>query len=204
MAMRKRTQGRELALQTLYQIDLIKSFSTAERDAFLATNAEGDDQRTFATSLVMGVLAHKAEIDEEIEEVAKNWELDRMAIVDRNILRMGVLELCYRGDEIPPKVAINEGVDLAKKYSTKNSSGFVNGILDKVRERHVARTGGDAGKTAAGKVGGASTAAAKTSDASGAASGAGAGAASGSAAGSASGVAAASGTGAGPSAGAGT
>lgn len=133
--MRKRTQGRELALQVLYQVDLLQTFSEDERERFLTEHAEGHDVREFAKSLVDGVGLHRPAIDLEIEEVAKNWELGRMAIIDRNILRMGVLELCYRSAEIPPKVAINEAVDLAKKYSTKNSSAFVNGILDKIRER---------------------------------------------------------------------
>ena len=137
--MRKRTQGRELALQLLYQVDLLTKLPTDEQEKFLAEHAEGPEVREFAQSLVAGVAEHHADIDAEIEEVAKNWELGRMAIIDRNILRMGVLELCYRSDDIPPKVAINEAVDLAKKYSSKNSSGFVNGILDKVRERFVAR-----------------------------------------------------------------
>ncbi len=140
--MRKRTQGRELALQILYQVDLLKGLPDEERARFLAEHAEGPEVREFATALVDGVLARREEIDVEIEEVAKNWELGRMAIIDRNILRMGILELVYRSDEIPPKVAINEAVDLAKKYSTKNSSAFVNGILDKVRERFVERKGG--------------------------------------------------------------
>jgi transcription antitermination factor NusB len=137
--MRKRTQGRELALQLLYQVDLLTKLAADEQERFLAEHAEGPEVREFARSLVSGVAEHRAEIDTEIEEVAKNWELGRMAIIDRNILRMGVLELCYRSEDIPPKVAINEAVDLAKKYSTKNSSGFVNGILDKIRERFVAR-----------------------------------------------------------------
>jgi N utilization substance protein B len=132
---RKRTQGRELALQLLYQVDLLRGLPEPEQQRFLTEHAEGADQRAFGESLVKGVLENQAAIDVEIEEVAKNWELGRMAIIDRNILRIGVLELCYRSDEIPPKVAINEAVDLAKKYSSKNSSAFVNGILDRVRER---------------------------------------------------------------------
>jgi len=132
---RKRTQGRELALQLLYQIDLLTTLPAADRERFLGEHAEGLEQRAFAESLVLDVAKHQASIDVEIEEVAKNWEIGRMAIIDRNILRMGILEICYRSAEVPHKVAINEAVDLAKKYSTKNSSAFVNGILDRVRER---------------------------------------------------------------------
>jgi transcription antitermination factor NusB len=143
--MRKRTQGRELALQLLYQVDLLRGLAENERERFLGEHAEGAEVREFARGLVAGVAEHQKEIDEEIEEVAKNWDLGRMAIIDRNILRMGVLELVYRSSEIPPKVAINEAVDLAKKYSTKNSCAFVNGILDKIRVRFVSRRGDGAG-----------------------------------------------------------
>lgn len=133
--MRKRTQARELALQLLYQVDLLKGKLTKEeREAFLAEHAEGHEVREYARELVDGVLRHQPAIDAAIDEVAKNWDLGRMAVIDRNILRMGIFELLHRPD-IPPKVAINEAVDLAKKYSTKNSSAFVNGILDKVKER---------------------------------------------------------------------
>ena len=133
--MRKRTQARELALQLLYQVDLLKdALKRDEEDRFLTEYAEGAEVREYARQLVDGVRAHAAEIDRVIDDVAKNWEIGRMAVIDRNVLRMGIYEILHRED-IPAKVAINEAVDLAKKYSTKNSSGFVNGILDKVRER---------------------------------------------------------------------
>jgi transcription antitermination factor NusB len=137
--MRKRTQAREIALQILYQLDLLEGdVPEAQQARFLSEHAEGPDVREYARTLIQGTLSHRAEIDRTIEEVAKNWELGRMAIIDRNILRMAIYEILYR-DDIPPKVAINEAVDLAKKYSTKNSSAFVNGILDKVKERRPSR-----------------------------------------------------------------
>ncbi len=133
--MRKRTQAREIALQILYQLDLLKGdVPEGERERFMVEHAEGPDVREYARTLIAGTVAHRPGIDRIIEEVAKNWELSRMAIIDRNILRMAIYELLHR-DDIPPKVAINEAVDLAKKYSTKNSSAFVNGILDKVKDR---------------------------------------------------------------------
>jgi len=134
--MRRRTQAREVALQLLYQIDLLKGLPREDQERFLAEHAEGVEVQEYARALVQGVLEHRREIDHRIEEVARNWELGRMATIDRNVLRMGIYELIYRSD-IPPKVAINEAVELAKKYSTKNSSAFVNGILDKVRERYA-------------------------------------------------------------------
>lgn len=133
--MRKRTKARELSLQLLYQIDLLAEKLTAEdRERFFSEHAEEADIREYARELVRGVEEHRPEIDALIEEVARNWEIGRMPVIDRNIIRMGILELLYRRD-VPPKVAINEAVELAKKYSTKNSSAFVNGILDKVKER---------------------------------------------------------------------
>ncbi len=137
--MRKRTQGRELALQVLYQIDLLKGLPRDEQDRFLTEHAEGVEVREFASGLVDAVVKNRAEIDVEIEDVAKNWELGRMAIIDRNILRIGIQEIVYGAGDPPPKVAINEAVDLAKKYSSKNSSAFVNGILDKVFQRNEAK-----------------------------------------------------------------
>lgn len=88
--------------------------------------------KDFMEGLARGVLEHLAEIDETIGQYAKNWNLRRMAAVDRNILRLAVYEMKFRGD-IPPVVSINEAVDIAKKYSTDESGKFVNGILDRIR-----------------------------------------------------------------------
>ena len=131
--MRKRTQGRELALQLLYQVDLRGDDVLAEVDGFLDGDSGGDPEvRGFARELIHGYLERRVEIDRRIEEVARNWQLRRMAAIDRNILRLGAYELLYRTD-IPPLVAINEAIEIAKKYSTKNSGPFVNGILDNIR-----------------------------------------------------------------------
>src|SRR5258705_10280442 len=86
----------------------------------------------FAEALIRGTLEHRGETDELIKKHAQNWELHRMAAVDRNILRLAVYEMLYRED-IPPVVSINEAVDIAKKFSTQDSGKFVNGILDKVK-----------------------------------------------------------------------
>ena len=88
--------------------------------------------RTFAEPLIRGTLEHRTEIDAIIVKHAVNWELHRMAIVDRNVMRLAIHEMLYRED-IPPVVSINEAVDIAKKFSTPESGKFVNGILDKVR-----------------------------------------------------------------------
>jgi N utilization substance protein B len=88
--------------------------------------------RLFADKLIHGVLEHRPGLDEKIKEYAETWDLNRMAVVDRNILRLAIYEMLYR-DDIPPIVSINEAVDVAKKYSTQDSGKFVNGILDKIK-----------------------------------------------------------------------
>ena len=132
--MRKRTQARELALQLMYQLDLRGDEIPDEVNAALAPGAGDPEMLDFARELVHGCREKRAEIDRQIEEVAKNWQLKRMAAIDRNILRLATYELLYRED-IPPLVTINEAIDIAKKFSTKNSGPFVNGILDNIRLR---------------------------------------------------------------------
>ncbi|HVR83338.1 MAG TPA: transcription antitermination factor NusB [Planctomycetota bacterium] len=132
--MRKRTQARELALQILYQLDLRGDEILDEVSAMLAPGTGDPEMTDFAREIVFGFRDKKAIIDRQIEEVAKNWQLKRMAAIDRNILRLATYELLYRED-IPPLVTINEAIDIAKKFSTKNSGPFVNGILDNIRLR---------------------------------------------------------------------
>lgn len=134
--LRKRTRAREAALQALYQADVLGAESLDGLDAtlkWLLDPAETDPSVIeFARALVTGCWEHRAELDRRIRAIAEHWELDRMAIVDRNILRMGAYELLFSSD-VPPKVAINEAIDLAKRYSTADSGAFVNGILDRIR-----------------------------------------------------------------------
>ena len=132
--MRKRTQARELALQILYQLDLRGDEILDEIMAALAPGQGDPEMSDFAREIIVGVRENKPTIDRQIEEVAKNWQLKRMAAIDRNILRLATWELLYRED-IPPLVTINEAIDIAKKFSTKNSGPFVNGILDNIRLR---------------------------------------------------------------------
>ncbi|KKO20094.1 MAG: transcription antitermination factor NusB [Candidatus Brocadia sp.] len=129
--MRNRTIARELAIQALYQLDLRGDEILGEIESFCKRSTEKHDVYQFAIALTNGCRSHLKEIDEKISMVTEHWELRRMAIIDKNILRLGVYELLYRND-IPPKVSINEAIELAKKFSTKNSGTFVNGILDKI------------------------------------------------------------------------
>lgn len=134
--MRKRTLAREFALQVLYQIDITGDAPDKSLGSFWTMTPEKkqppQDTREFTEELVRGVRENVEMIDQRISSYAENWELSRMAVVDRNILRMGSYELLFRTD-IPPKVSINEAVDLAKKYSGEQASKFVNGILDKIK-----------------------------------------------------------------------
>jgi transcription antitermination factor NusB len=133
--MRKRTRSREYALQVLYQIDITHEEPlSAINDFWQAHLEEGIDEemKDFAAEIVKGVVQNLVEIDRKIAQYATNWELERMAVVDRNILRMGGFELEYSSG-IPPKVAINEAVDLAKKFSGVEAGKFVNAILDKIK-----------------------------------------------------------------------
>jgi len=133
--MRKRTLSREFALQILYKVDITSADPQSSIDNFWKLSLEEDvqdDVKEFARGIVMGVCNNLKEIDEYISRYATNWRLERMAYVDRNILRMGCYELIFCAD-IPVKVAINEAVELAKKYSGSEAGKFVNGILDKVK-----------------------------------------------------------------------
>ncbi|MDP2940934.1 MAG: transcription antitermination factor NusB [Candidatus Omnitrophota bacterium] len=133
--MRKRTRAREFALQALYQMDLTHDSAQAVLDNFWQAQRQEDiepEMKTFTAELVLGVEANVTGIDAKISHYATNWQLERMAVVDRNILRLSCFELTQRED-IPPKVSINEAVDLAKKYSGPEAGKFVNAILDKIK-----------------------------------------------------------------------
>ncbi len=136
--MRKRSQGRELALQALYQFEIRGEEVVEELQSFCKEYAKDADVYEFAVSLINGSLPVIKELDEKIASVAENWDIHRMAVIDRNILRLAVYELLYR-DDIPPKVSINEAIDLAKRYSTENSGTFVNGVLDKIFTRYASK-----------------------------------------------------------------
>ena len=152
-----RREARERAVQFLFQYDLnppadleeaLNQFWNSQQAAAIADEkgpsswgertelppptAAESAVRVFAEPLIRGTLEHRNEIDEQIKKHAKNWELHRMAVVDRNVLRLAIYEMLHRED-IPPVVSINEAVDIAKKFSTEDSGKFVNGILDKIK-----------------------------------------------------------------------
>jgi len=134
--MRKRTLARECALKMLYQRDLRQSAVDVIFEQYWLAESEAEidaEVRDFTRRLVFGVDRNLEIIDKKVSEYATNWQLKRMAIIDRNILRLGVFELLHATD-IPPKVTINEAVELAKRYGDLESSKFVNGILDKIHK----------------------------------------------------------------------
>ncbi len=155
--MGKRREARERAVQFLFQYDLnppedlsgaLEHFWQTQRAAAIAEDKGAANWgqpielpppttdeaavRLFADPLIRGAVEHREESDDIIKKHAKNWELHRIAAVDRNILRLAIYEMLHR-DDIPPVVSINEAVDIAKKFSTQDSGKFVNGILDKVK-----------------------------------------------------------------------
>ena len=134
--MRVRTRAREIALQFLYQVDLQGRAYRAQLDDFIHQMVGGkqgeDEAAEYTRRLVDGVLLRRDVIDDLLREAARNWDLERMAVVDRNALRIGCYELLYE-DQIPMKVAINEAIELGKRYSTEASGSFINGILDRIR-----------------------------------------------------------------------
>lgn len=132
--MRRRTKAREYTLSLLYKFDVTKDQVLDSLDSFWAEQQESDQEvKEFTAKLLTGVLANLNDIDKKIASFATNWELNRMAVIDRNVLRLGSFELLYLLD-IPAKVSINEAVELAKKYSGGEAGKFVNGILDRVKE----------------------------------------------------------------------
>ncbi len=126
----RRRVAREKALQILYATEM-------NSDAFheLITNfyddLESENEKEFSRSLIRNVVRNQDELDKLIESKASNWELDRIALIDRLLLRMGIAEILYFPD-IPPKVSINEVIEIAKEFSTSKSSRFINGILDAI------------------------------------------------------------------------
>jgi N utilization substance protein B len=129
-----RRRGREFALQILFQDDVIDQELRTAREVFWEINRAGREARQFAESLVETVIGNQVEIDDLIRRHSLNWRLERLAAVDRNVLRLAIAELLYL--RTPKAVAIDEAIEVARKYGTGKSAEFVNGILDAViRER---------------------------------------------------------------------
>lgn len=128
----RRRKAREILLKLLFQRD----FRPVSLEELLAEDSLGD-QEDYIRRTLQGIIEHQEEIDRVIAEKAIGWRLERLVSVDRNILRLGIYEILYT--DIPAEVAINEAVELSKKYSTEHSHIFINGILDRVFKEHRER-----------------------------------------------------------------
>jgi len=127
-----RRHSREMAIQVLYQVDMVQ-LDTGEAVRVFCEHFQAPESiRDFAVELINGVHQNREVIDTLLRRFSEHWRLERMPTVDRNILRLAVYELVYRPD-IPAKVSINEAVDLGKKYGAEDSGSFINGILDSIR-----------------------------------------------------------------------
>lgn len=127
--MSRRSRARAVVLQLLYQDDLNPRRDLAAADRFLRRRLQGDEETVeFARGLLAGVRRNRRELDQVLGQRADNWSLERMAVIDRNILRLGAYELLFT--PTPRSVVINEAVELAKRYGGANSGPFVNGVLD--------------------------------------------------------------------------
>jgi N utilization substance protein B len=128
--MTRRSKAREVALQMLYQMDLNPQVGADVVREMINEQIPDETAQRFAWSLFAGVMECRPMLDRRIQAVAENWSLDRMAPTDRNVLRIGAFELLHT--DTPPRVSIDEAIELAKRYGTAQSSQFVNGILDKL------------------------------------------------------------------------
>lgn len=126
-----RSKSREVALHILYQLEITKTEYKEALNHYLENSPQKQEVIDFSLLLLEGVIKNSASIDALITKYVKNWEIERMAIIDRNILRLACFELIFI-EEIPPKVSINEGIELAKRFGDIDSPRFINGILDKI------------------------------------------------------------------------
>lgn len=134
-----RRESRERVFQTLFMMDVLRVGPDEAIPLFALTSPPAPDEAYYLET-IRGVFAHREEIDALIREAAEHWRLERMPLVDRNILRLGAYEICHSAD-VPYAVAINEAVDLGKRFGSEDSGGFINGILDRISEIRMKKTG---------------------------------------------------------------
>ena len=137
--MGKRRASRELALKFLYQSEFNPEDREAQMEHFCESTGSGQEITGFMKELVEKVFAQADEVDVLIKKFSDNWTLERMSMVDRNILRLGICELLFESST-PPKVVINESVEIAKKFGSEDSPDFINGILDKIFKKTLKDT----------------------------------------------------------------
>lgn len=137
-----RRLSREIALQVLFQTEfapqipikqILELYRSVEEDKDIEADSTDANTLTYAQELAEGVQKYKLEIDQKIQRNSQHWKLERMATVDRNILRIAIFEILYMKNSLTPNIAINEAVEIAKKFSTTESAAFINGLLDQAR-----------------------------------------------------------------------
>ncbi len=139
--MTRRSRAREVALQLLFWRDLNPTADRPAVERFAHDRLHDPAVEPFALALYDGVVARGEEIDRLLTQAAENWRLARMAAVDRNVLRLGTAELLATAVDAPAAVVINEAIELARRYGSKDSPAFVNGVLDKVNQLRIADCG---------------------------------------------------------------
>lgn len=130
-----RRQSRELALQVLFQTEFAPQISYQDLMDVLTTSLEPEVVK-YADDIIRGVQTNKAAIDGKIQSSSSHWKVDRMATIDRNILRIAVFEMRFAASPLKESIVINESVEIAKKFGTTDSASFVNGLLDQVAKAH--------------------------------------------------------------------
>lgn len=131
--MGKRRKSREHVLKIFYREDITKENINDIIKSYWQENKVSSEIRDFSAKLAEGIINNKKKIDSYIQKASSRWSIDRMGVIDRNILRMAVQELVFM-DDIPPKVTIDEAIEIAKKFGAEDSPDFVNGLLDKIKK----------------------------------------------------------------------
>ena len=129
--MGKRRHSRELVIQFLYLSEMNEGDVRSQLEGFWESNDSQPDVQSFSEDILNNIFDHKKEIDARLEKYSDNWTLSRMTVIDRNLLRMAASELMY-SNAVPPKVAIDEAVEIAKKFGSEDSPNFINGVLDRL------------------------------------------------------------------------
>jgi N utilization substance protein B len=135
--MTRRSRAREVALQLLFQRDANPDVARAVIAGFARDRLGNPEAEAFCLGLYDGVVRHLAAIDAQLTAASENWKLHRMAASDRNVLRLGTYEIAYAPEATPGPVALDEAIELARRYGSKDSPAFVNGVLDKVFRVHT-------------------------------------------------------------------
>jgi N utilization substance protein B len=135
----RRSRAREVALQLLFQRDMNPGVPRDAVERFIRERLRDDTELVpFASALFDGTVSHLTEIDVKLTAAAENWRLARMTLVDRNVLRLGAYELLFTAAETPAAVALDEAIELARRYGSQDSPAFVNGVLDKINKENAA------------------------------------------------------------------